>query len=207
MILKVASRASHLAKAQVLEVWDELKKFYPEIIFETTYVKTTGDFDRHTSLRSLDKTDFFTKEVDELVLQGKCRIAIHSAKDLPQPLAQGLQIVALTKGVDSSDSLVFQHLPHGALVATSSQRREECVRQIRPDCRFTDIRGTIEERLQKMIAGEVDGVVIAEAALIRLKINCNRIKLPGQTAHLQGRLAILAKEDDLEMKELFNRLE
>lgn len=206
MIIQVGSRSSNLAKAQVFEVWEELKKFHPDIVFEVTYVQTTGDLDKKTSLRDLDKTDFFTKEIDELVLQKKCRIGIHSAKDLPDPLAKGLEIVALTKGLDCKDSLVFNNLPWGATVATSSKRRQDCVNKIRPDCKCVDIRGTIEERLQKMYDGEVDGVVIAEAALIRLKIECNRIKLPGETAAFQGRLAVLAKEDDLEMKEIFKPL-
>ena len=117
-----------------------------------------------------------------MLLKGECRLAIHSAKDLPDPLPKGLCLAALTKGVDSSDSLVFREgekLPPNGVVATSSERREECVRLLYPDARFVDLRGNIQQRLSLLIQGRVDGVVVAEAALIRLGLtHLNRIKLP-----------------------------
>ena len=147
-------------------------------------------------------------------MKKKCRIAIHSAKDLPDPLPKGLSIIALTRGIDPCDSLVFRSeegldtLPSGAIIATSSARREEAVKSLRTDLSFQDIRGTIEQRLQKLNDGLVDGVVIAEAALIRLGLtHLNRIKLTADTAPLQGKLAILAREDDLEMKSFFSCLD
>jgi hydroxymethylbilane synthase len=203
-LIKVGARASNLSKRQVEEAQAE----YPHVLFEPIYMKTVGDLDRTTSLRTLGKTDFFTREIDEMLLRGECRIAIHSAKDLPEPLPQGLELIALTKGVDPSDSLVLregEQLSKGFVIATSSVRREEMVRALMQDVAFVDIRGTIEERLEKLENGEVDGVVVAEAALIRLGLTClNRIQLPGETAPLQGRLAILAQEGDIEMRALFN---
>lgn len=205
--IKVGARNSPLSKRQVEEVYRELTSFFPEIVFETLYVKTMGDKDRVTSLRTLDKTDFFTREIDGMTLKGECRIGIHSAKDLPDPLAHGLELIALTKGVDSSDSLVFrpgEGLKKGSKIATSSFRREQSVLDLENEVQFVDIRGTIEERLAKLDRGEVDGVVIAEAALIRLGLtHLNRITLPGETAPLQGRLAIVARQNDEEMRILF----
>lgn len=202
--MKIGSRASKLALAQVQEVMKEL----PHIPFEIVAVHTTGDKDLSRSLRTLDKTDFFTKEVDELLLNGSCRIAIHSAKDLPEPLPKGLQVVALTQGVDPSDSLVFKTLPTGALVATSSVRREQAVSLLRSDLKFCDIRGTVDERLQQLESGKIQGVVIAEAALIRLQLtHLNRIRLPGTTTPLQGQLAIMSRSGDLEMEKLFQPLD
>lgn len=213
-IVKVGSRDSPLARAQVKEVFDELHSFHPEIIFETIYTKTTGDLDQSTSLRHLDKTDFFTKEIDEWILQEHCRIGIHSAKDLPDPLPEGLQIICLTSGIDSSDSLVLRpnetldSLPSGGRIATSSVRREEAVKQLRHDLTFIDLRGTVDQRLKKLESGEADGVVVAEAALIRLGLtHLNRIKIPGPTVEGQGQLAITAKVNDTEMVELFSNLD
>lgn len=208
--ITVGARSSPLSRKQVEEVLLELQHHVPDIKFDVQFTLTTGDRDQKTSLRTLDKTNFFTKEVDELLLNGECRIGIHSAKDLPHPLPKGLALVCLTKGVDSADSLVLcehvrlETLRLGALIATSSERREHAVTQLRSDLKFCDIRGTIGERLQKLEAGEVDGIVIAEAALIRLGLtHLNRYKLPGSTVEGQGQLAILARDNDDEMRALF----
>ncbi len=213
-LLTVASRASPLAQAQVLEVLEEIRRYHSDIEFKVVKVETYGDKDRTTSLRSLGSSDFFTREVDALVLNRTCQIAIHSAKDLPVPLTEGLVLAALTRGVSAADALVLRpgetlkSLPKGAKVATSSFRREECVRELRPDLQFIDIRGTIEERLSKLRDGTADAVVIAEAALIRLGLtHLNRLILPGETARYQGQLAIVTHQDDLEMMELFHPLD
>ncbi len=210
----VGARSSPLSQAQVQEIWQELKLHHPEIILKPIFVSTTGDKDHTVSLRTLGKTDFFTKEVDTLLLTNQCRIAIHSAKDLPDPIPEGLNLVAITQGVDSADVLVLRpeeslpKLRSGAIIATSSERREEAVRQLRHDLDFIDIRGTIGERLAKLDTGEADGVVIAEAALIRLGLtHLNRIRLPGSTTPLQGQLAILSREHDTEMSRLFSCLD
>lgn len=204
------ARESPLSQAQ----FQEISTLLPERIFTPLYFKTIGDIDLKTSLRTLDKTDFFTKEIDEALLQGKCRIAIHSAKDLPEPLPEGLELIALTRGVDASDSLVFKEgytltsIPPGALIATSSKRREQAVLALRNDLTFCDIRGTIQQRLAQMDAGPIKGVVIAEAALIRLKLDhLPRITLPGPSTPLQGQLAVIARKDDFEMKALFSPLD
>lgn len=210
----VGARKSPLSQQQIHEVLSEIRRYHSEVNFLPILLATQGDKDLNTSLRDLDKTDFFTKEIDDLLLQKKCRIAIHSAKDLPEPLPKGIVLAALTEGVDSSDSLVLRDgeelysLPAGAVIATSSIRREEAVKALRSDLQFQDIRGTIEQRLQKLTSLQVDGVVVAEAALIRLGLqNCNRVKLPGETAPLQGKLAITARENDKQMLDLFSCLD
>jgi hydroxymethylbilane synthase len=211
LTITLGARKSPLSQAQVEEVIGELHFYHPSIKFQTTYVDTTGDIDQKTSLRGLDKTDFFTKEIDTMVLTGQCRAGIHSAKDLPEPLPKGLYLAALTKGVDSADVLVLRpgvllnELPPQSRIATSSERREDVVRQMRSDVNFVDIRGGIGQRLAKLDKGEVDGVVIAEAALIRLKLtHLNRVKLPGPTAEFQGQLAIVVHEDDLELQTILS---
>lgn len=208
MNILVGARASPLSMAQVKEVLRELQAFHPEVAFTPVYTETAGDMDQKTSLRSLEKTDFFTREVDQLLLHKKCRIAIHSAKDLPEPLTQGIALIALSKGIDPSDALVLregERLQQNQRIATSSYRREAMVSALCADLTFVDIRGTIEKRLERLTNNEVDGVVIAEAALIRLGLtHLNRIRLPGLTAPFQGRLAVTARVGDFEMKELFS---
>lgn len=212
-IIAVGARDSKLSRAQVQEVLEELRRFHPHVEFSYTWVKTRGDLDLTTSLRHLEKTDFFTREVDQLLLSKKCRIAIHSAKDLPDPLPQGIKLVALTRGVDPSDSLVLRSgftletLPLGARIATSSLRREEMLRKLRPDLSSVDVRGTIERRLQLLEEGHFEGLIIAEAALARLKLlNLSRLRLSWGSAPLQGRLAVLASHIDMEMAELFSSI-
>lgn len=208
--IKIGARQSRLSQAQVKEVFEALSAFHPHVQFDPVWIETTGDRDLSTSLRSLEKTDFFTKEIDERLLREDFRIAVHSAKDLPEPLTRGLQIVALTKGVDPSDSVVLikDLLPLGARIGTSSLRREENIKALRPDLVCADIRGTIESRLEQLDAGLYDGVVIAEAALIRLQLtHRRRIALPGASAHLQGQLAVVARAGDDEMAQLFSVLD
>ncbi len=212
LVITVGARDSLLSQKQVEEVLQELRVFHSNVVFTPIFIKTTGDLDLQTSLRTLDKSDFFTKEVDEMVLQGRCRIGIHSAKDLPDPIPEGLAIVALTKGVDPSDALVLRkdhkNLPARAKIGSSSPRRDQAIREILPDAVCADIRGTIQSRLGQLDAGEYDAVVIAEAALIRLGLtHRTRIRLANTGAPLQGRLAVVAREDDGLMKEVFLSLE
>ncbi len=208
--LRVGARKSRLSQAQVEEVFEALKFFHPHVLFDPVWVETIGDLDQSTSLRTLDKTDFFTKEIDRGLLQGDFRIAVHSAKDLPDPLAAGLQLIALTKGVDPSDALVIgkKELPLGARVGTSSVRREQNVKTFRSDLACADIRGTIEKRLEQLDQGLYDAVVIAEAALIRLRLTDRlRVMLPGDGVALQGQLAVVARQGDEEMIRLFSCLD
>lgn len=214
MKLSTGARSSPLSQAQFEEVRNELSVHHPHIEFEPFWASSPGDRDKQISLRNLDKTDFFTRDLDQMLVSGIIRIAIHSAKDLPEPIPRGLAIVALTRGVDPRDSLVLragasiETLRFNALVAASSMRRESAIKRLRADLRCVDLRGTIGERLAKLEEGEADGIVIAEAALIRLKMtHLNRIVLPGESTPLQGRLAVLARSDDAEMKRIFQAID
>lgn len=203
--LKIGARDSLLSRKQVEEVFSEL-----DCPYEPVWFKTIGDLDKEQSLRLLDKTDFFTRELDQALLCGQVRVTLHSAKDLPEPLPKGIELVALTKGLDPSDSLVLREnetLREGMVIGTSSLRREEMVSQLQEGLEFVDIRGTIRERLDRLYERKVDGVVIAEAALIRLGLyDLNRIHLEGETVPLQGKLAVLARTGDREMIELFSKV-
>lgn len=206
----VGARASALSRMQVKEVECELKVFHPEVHFVPLWMTTKGDQDLITSLKTLDKTDFFTQEIDHSLLHHRIQAAIHSAKDLPDPLPYGLFIAAITRGLTPSDSLVLREketwdgLPSGAFIGTSSQRREKTIYGLRPDLKCVDVRGTIEQRLTLLHQKKVDGLVVAECALLRLQLTqLNRFTLPGITAPLQGRLAVVIREEDTYLKELF----
>ena len=152
--IRVGARASPLSLVQVEEVLHELPH---DIDFDLITIQTIGDKQQDVSLRGLEKTDFFTRELDNMLLTNQCDIAIHSAKDLPDPIRDGLTIAAITRGVASFDSLVLKPeetidtLPSGAVIATSSERREEAVRLLRHDLSFCDLRGTIEQRLKQLL--------------------------------------------------------
>ncbi len=208
----VAARKSALSKAQVAEVLSEIRRYYPDIRFFAEEIETTGDLDQISSLLDKEKTDFFTKQVDDAVLQGRCRVAVHSAKDLPDPLHPDLSVVAYTKGVDPSDVLIFRSgedlnsLPSFAKVGTSSLRRQKNLFELRQDLVAVDIRGTIEKRLALLDEGKVDALIMAKAALIRLNIDRDHMILEGPVSPMQGRLAVTAKKGDVEMQEIFSCL-
>src|SRR5476649_2057232 len=101
--ITVGARDSSLSKIQVLEVLQELRPFYPHLFFNPLFVKTRGDKDLKTPLSHMGKIDFFTDSIDAMQQQNICRIGIHSAKDLPDPLPKGLTLAALTEGKDPSD--------------------------------------------------------------------------------------------------------
>lgn len=206
--LRILARGSRLSSCQVNEVLQELAPYSKGIEFECEFCSSPGDRDLKRSLRPLEKSDFFTRDIDQKLLAGEANVAVHSAKDLPEPLPKGLTLVALTKGVDSSDLLLFnQPLSDQPLVATSSERREENVKHLFPNARFTEVRGTIDERLCQLDRGDCDGLVVAKAALIRLGLDREGITLPGEVAPLQGRLAIIARVGDLEMEALFGKID
>jgi hydroxymethylbilane synthase len=214
MDIIVGSRGSKLAMRQVEEVEREITAVRPDVRLLPVWVVTAGDKDRSTPMWKVQQTDFFTKEIDQRQLAEEVRLGIHSAKDLPSPMPQGLSLVAVTAGVDPRDSFVMrssdrlQGLPPSAKVGSSSKRREAAIRALRSDFMPVDIRGTIDERLALLDSGVVDGLIVAEAALIRLGLtDRNRILLSHETEPLQGRLAVVARSDDQEMAELFARID
>ena len=123
-------------------------------------------------------------------------------------------MVAITHGVDASDVVVMRpaaslrSLPPGAIIGTSSPRRAEAVKTIRDDLAFVALRGDFDQRVQRVLNGDLDGIVAPEAAIIRLKLtHLNREPLSNDTAPLQGKLAVLAREGDVDMETLFQPMD
>jgi uroporphyrinogen III methyltransferase/synthase len=204
--LKVASRGSPLSLIQVKEVFS----FFPLISCELSVYQALGDKNKHLSLMDDIPSDFFTRELDELLINNEADVAVHSAKDLPYPLPSELELFALLEAEDKTDSLVskgnlpLSQLPRGARVGTSSAARKAALLSHRPDVEAVSIRGTIEERIAQMDAGRIDALIVATCALKRLGLE-KRIAcaLPFQTHPLQGNLAVVGRKDKPEIKALF----
>lgn len=204
---KVGTRTSPLALKQVEEVLGTLKKFYPTVNLEIVGIDTYGDKNKATPISDIEGSDFFTGEIDETLLRGEIDFAIHSAKDLPDRLTGGLVIAAITETVDPYDVLVsesglkLEELPYGAKIGTSSLRRKTQLKKCREDFQMLDIRGNIEERLEKLDNSDLDAIVIAAAGLLRLGLSyriTQRIPLEILKPHpLQGALAVVVRAGDL----------
>ena len=171
---RIGTRTSSLALRQVEEILGALREFYPDFKAEVIGIDTYGDRDKITSISEIEGTDFFTKEIDEALLKSRIDFAVHSAKDLPEQIPEGLYIVAITKSIDSYNALVskndlsLEELPFGARIGTSSLRRKQQLKSYRDDFEIIDIRGNIQERLEKLDNGNLDGIVIAACGLMRL---------------------------------------
>ncbi len=214
---RVGTRTSPLALAQVREIRLLLRTIAPAVELEIVSMDTAGDKDKKTPISKMEGTDFFTREIDQALLDQRIDLAIHSAKDLPDVIPPGIVIAATTRSVDPYDVLVSRHhlklrdLPKGARVGTSSERRKNQLRAYRPDLELVDIRGTMGERLDKLVSEALDAIVIAGAGLIRLGLGCRiteRISFDILRPHpLQGSLAVAVRAGDEELKTLFGKLD
>lgn len=211
--IKVGTRPSLLALKQV----EEIQKYVPNTTFDVITFETEGDRDKNTPILEIEGSDFFTREIDEALINGDIDFAVHSAKDLPDNLTEGLTVVVITEPVDPYDVLVsksnlkLDELPKGTKIGTSSLRRKQQLKKYRDDFQIVDIRGNIQERLEKLDKDGLDAIVIAAAGLIRLGLEdriTQRISFEILTPHpLQGKLAIVAREDNKEIISLISKLD
>ena len=196
--IKVIARGSRLSRLQVEEVF----KNFPELAYEIKYLESYGDKNQQISLLNGEApADIFTRELDDAIRQGDADIAIHSAKDLPYPLPEDIEVIALFPAFDTTDSLVSRdhkklaELPAGSIIGTSSPLRKKGLNELRPDLTIKGIRGCIEERVQQVKDGKYDAAIVATCALKRLGMEDEIAEvLPFPTHPLQGFLAITAKK-------------
>lgn len=210
--IRVGSRGSALARIQVDEIESLLKQSGITVILERKIYATGGDRDKTTSLAANMADDFFTDTLDEALLDGEIDVAVHSAKDLPQTLREGLVLFALTRSPDDTDAFVgktaFDRMPAGARIATSSLLRRQQVKRLRPDLETVDIRGSIEERMQKMNTGHCDGLIVATVALKRLGLERHiQNIMPWEAAPAQGQLAVVGRVQDAALRKLFSKID
>ncbi len=169
----VGSRGSKLALIQAESVVAEIKKINPQAKVGISKIVTGGDRDRHTQLDHLEGIGVFVKELEEALLSSRIDLAVHSLKDVPTEIPDGLCLLAVTERLDSRDVLIsrarrLDELPSGARMGTGSLRRAVQLSQYRPDLKICGIRGNVDTRLRKVASGEFDGVILAAAAMLRL---------------------------------------
>ncbi len=218
--LKIASRRSKLAMVQTLWVKEQLEKNIPDLEVSIEAMATQGDKILDVALAKIGDKGLFTKELEAQMLVGHADIAVHSLKDLPTNLPDGLTLGCITKREDPSDALVvnkknkiyqLESLPPGSIVGTSSLRRLAQLRYKFPQLDFKDIRGNVITRIEKLDSGEFDCIILAAAGLKRLgfesrihQIIPNEISLH---AVGQGALGIECKSDDKEVLKIITVLE
>lgn len=206
--LIIATRASQLAMVQARMVGEALQQHHPYLVIEYLSLTTQGDQNQTQNPAQWGYKGLFTKEIEEALQSGRADIAVHSMKDMPSHLPDGLMLAGMLPREDMRDALVSNHhthiesLPHGAKVGCSSVRRTALLRHLRPDLEIVPFRGNVNTRLAKLDAGEVDATLLAVAGLKRLGLE-HRIAsaLPLDVflpAVAQGAIGIECREDDAE---------
>jgi len=207
--IKVGTRESQLAQLQTTIVTEAIKAQHPEIEVEVVFVTTRGDKTLDRPISALGTRGVFVKELEEALLAHEVDLVVHSLKDLPTDLPEGLCLASVLNRADPRDVLVsknktkFVDLPPGSKVATSSRRRAAQLRNIRHDLEFIDIRGNVPTRLRKHDEGVCDAMVLAAAGLIRLNLEDRITEFfdyeRSTPAAGQGALAIECRSGDSEV--------
>ena len=215
-VLKIGTRQSLLALWQSNHIAACLRKKYPECEVVLKKIVTKGDRILDVPLAQIGGKGLFTKEIEEDLLSGEVDLAVHSLKDMPTVLPEGLCLTAITERANVGDAFVsnkydsFAELPLGAVVGTSSLRRKAQLLAARPDLTIRDLRGNVDTRLRKLDEGLYDAVILAAAGLERLG-HGDRIKavIPSDVclpAVGQGALAIECRTDDAEVRQMLDFL-
>lgn len=217
-LFRIGTRGSPLALAQAHETRDRLAAAFgePKERFEVTVIKVMGDQILDRALSEAGGKGLFTKEIDEAQLRGEVDISVHSGKDLPTKLPDGLVEAGFLEREDPRDAFLslrartLAELPAGAVVGTASLRRQAMVRRMRPDLRVVLLRGNVQTRIGKLKSGEVDATILAIAGL-------NRLGLAGEAASVlpaeaflpavaQGAIGIVARAGDTRVLEAVRRI-
>jgi len=215
--IRVATRESALAIAQTEIVKQKLLAAFPGLQVEIIRLTTEGDRNLETSLAKIGGKGLFVKELEKALFDGQADIAVHSMKDVPMALPAGLCIASMLKREDPRDAFVsnvfasFDELPKGAVIGTSSLRRQCQVLAQRPDLTVKVLRGNVQTRLKKLDEGDFDAIILAAAGL-------NRLNLSGRITHCfsaesvlpaagQGAIGIECREGAAEMIALLKTLE
>lgn len=203
--LIVISRASRLARVQTEEALRAIRPILPaDTRIEIRHHETPGDRDLRTPLTDPNvPDDFFTRDLDRALLDGQADLAVHSAKDLPQRSVPGLVVAALLPARDIREALVVRRgvdPDQASVIGTSSPRRESEIRKRYPAATLKPLRGTIEQRLHQLDAGEYDALIMAACALERLGLAARITRfLPFEPVPQQGRLALVIRDDNADL--------
>ncbi|MCK5902121.1 MAG: hydroxymethylbilane synthase [Cocleimonas sp.] len=205
-MIRIATRKSPLAIWQAEEVKRQLIKNHPDLTVELLGMMTQGDIILDTPLAKIGGKGLFVKELEIGILEGKADIAVHSMKDVPMELPEGLHLPIILEREDPHDAFVsnqytsLDDLPQKAKVGTSSLRRQTQIKAYRPDLEILDLRGNVNTRLSKLDAGEYDAIILAAAGLMRLGFDERIAQRLPTTQSLpaigQGAIGIECRVDD-----------
>ncbi len=208
-ILRIATRRSNLALWQAEHIKAELEGHHPGLSVELVGIKTRGDKILDVPLAKIGGKALFVKELEEAMLDGRADLAVHSMKDVPMEFPEGLGLVAICERGAPGDAFVSNHynsvdeLPQGAIVGTSSLRRQAQLKAHRPDLQIHTLRGNVNTRLSKLDEGQFDAIVLATSGLQRLGFHSRiRNELPRDIclpAVGQGALGIECRTNDQEL--------
>jgi len=215
--LVVGTRGSLLAVTQTNWVVARLREFHPDVEVEIERITTRGDRHPDAPLPEVGQKGIFTKELEDALLERRIDLAVHSAKDLPQEMPAGLAILCVPPREDPRDALVSRgnrtlgQLPSGAVLGTSSLRRQAQLRLLRGDVKFCTLRGNVDTRINKVHRGDCDGTLLAMAGLNRVGLAQHAVEVfdvervvpaPGQ-----GILAVQGRSEDRRVADLLRPLE
>ena len=212
--IRIGTRGSPLAMAQAREVRERLEAAHGpgRCVFAVRAIKTSGDRIQDRPLAEAGGKGLFTKEIEEALLAGEIDVAVHSMKDMPTLLPAGLAVDCYLPREDVRDAFIsskaatLAELPKGAVVGTSSLRRQAQVKHLRPDLAVVPLRGNVETRLRKLEEGAADATLLACAGLRRLGL-ADRITTPVPTDEMlpavaQGAIGVEIRADDIAMARL-----
>jgi hydroxymethylbilane synthase len=207
--IRVGTRGSALALRQTELFLEELRAIHGPLDFELVVITTSGDRIQDRFLTREGGKGLFVKEIEEALLQGEADFAVHSCKDMPANISEGLELVAFPKRGSPLDLLITKEglqlnaLPKGAVVGTTSLRRRSEILQRRPDLKMVLLRGNIDTRLRRLQEGKFDAIVLAEAGMVRLGLDRQGARpLAITPAPGQGALVIEARQGDEATREL-----
>ena len=214
--IRIGTRGSPLALAQARMARTALAAQGAGEI-EIITIRTSGDRIQDRPLSEAGGKGLFTKEIEEALLAGMIDLAVHSAKDVPTVLPDGLMLAACLPREDVRDAFIsrkatsLSELPHSAVVGTASPRRQAMVKRLRPDVSVVPLRGNVETRIRKLEAGEVDVTLLALAGLKRLGLAGKATALLDADEFLpavgQGAITIEARNDDARTRELLAKID
>jgi hydroxymethylbilane synthase len=217
--LRIGTRGSPLALVQACMVRTRLSAVtgLEEGAIELVVIRTTGDTIQNRPLVEEGGKGLFTKEIEEALLDERVDLAVHSAKDMPTVLPDGLVLAACLEREDPRDVFIsrkarsLSDLPRGASLGTASLRRQAIAKRARPDLRVLPLRGNVETRLRKLDAGEVDATILALAGLTRLGLVDQAITILSAEEFLpavgQGAIGIETREDNKSMRDILVRVD
>ncbi len=217
--LRIGTRGSPLALVQAMTVRSRLAADagVQEDTIELVVIRTTGDIIQDRTLAEEGGKGLFTKEIEEALLDQRVDLAVHSAKDMPTILPEGLLLAACLEREDPRDVFISRkahtlaELPRGASLGTTSPRRQAIAKRIRPDLNIVPLRGNVETRLRKLDNGDVDATLLALAGLRRLDLAKHATNIMSVEEFLpaaaQGAIGIEARADDSRMRDILARVD